>query len=532
MAEETSPRSKTSGFMNRTVYLAVALLLLAAGGGICAYLIWTKPGPSGEEPQDRRPLVRVFPAARTSHRVAITAYGTSRASKDWTAITEVFDEAVVVSPLFEEGEILPRFEPDKTPQVKTLLIQIDPEQYELAVSRHSAEVRAQDGQIKELSETEVNLKRVRSLQASQLELAQKEVARQEQLLAGNAGSDRAVEAAQDLALARFTALQQTDNKLALIPTQSARALASLDAFAAQLKQAQRELRHCTIRLPYAARCLKKSVEQGQYVTPGERLGTFLALDTAEVVAMVETRKMPHLIPEKIKQLGPIDLGQWHENPKGLPLDPSKSPFELLEIPVRISRALGDAWSGAEQSRIWWGRVTRIASSLDSATQTIPVIIEVRDAYKFQPGVRPPLMPDVFCEVTLYGTTLENVVVIPRDCLHDLPREDRVDRRENRHTVYLLRDGKLHVREVTVAALEEDRAVIAEGIEDGDLVIMGDLFPASEDMPLRGRLTHVELVGARQSVDVPADLLERRVPQDEPAAETPAGAEPSATEAAP
>ena len=56
-----------------------------------------------------------------------------------------------------------------------------------------------------------------------------------------------------------------------------------------------------------------------------------------------------------------------------------------------------------------------------------------------------------------------------------------------YTVYVLRDGKLHIADVEVLILEQDYAVIERGIEDGDMVILTDLFPASEGMLLDGEL---------------------------------------------
>jgi len=229
----------------------------------------------------------------------------------------------------------------------------------------------------------------------------------------------------------------------------------------------------------AARCASKSIEVDQYVAIGERLGTFLALRTAEVVAMVEMRKVPTLFPGGIKDLGSLDLTRT---------DLSKLLSQRIRIPVKVSWGLGD------RRPVWWGRVARIGSSLDPGTRTVPVIIEVPDPYSnVQPGVRPPLVPDAFCEVTAYGATVDDVVVIPRDAL----RDDRV---------YLLRDGKLHIQPVTVLAREDELAVISEGIESGDRVVLTDLFPAIEGMRLEGKLVD-NPVSPRTEIDVPANLFE-------------------------
>ena len=106
-----------------------------------------------------------------------------------------------------------------------------------------------------------------------------------------------------------------------------------------------------------------------------------------------------------------------------------------------------------------------------------------------------MLPGVFCQVTAYGATLKDVVVIPRDALHD-------------DLVYLARNGKLHRQKVKVAAREEELVVVSEGINAGDVVILTDLLPASENMPVRVELVP-NPVAPRDTaeLDIPGDLFE-------------------------
>ena len=457
------------------VWLTV-VALLAGGAGILAYLVLTPELPEGEPERDPGRLVRVLQAKSGSHRRSVTVYGTSRASQEWTAIAEVRGRALEVNPRFEPGEIL---------KADTLLVKIDTEEFTLAVERLDAEVRSQQKVVEELDQTEANLKEILRLRNEQLELADKALQRQLSLVESGVATDHTVEAARGVHLAQLIGCQETSYSLALIPSGRIRAKASLDALDAQLKDAKRKLADCEIRLPLDARCVSKSIEVDQYVGIGERLGIFLAMDTAEVVAMVEIRKgvnlFPHWIPEM--ESGSAVLAD----------EPA-----LREILGNVS---AEIYSGSGEP--WHGKVTRIASSLDRDTQTIPVIIEVANPYTdLIPGVRPPLVPGSFCKVTLYGETV-NKVVIPRDCLHEVIPNGRPDRAVS--VVYLLGgakesgqpgsegglSGHLEIRPVTVLALEDEVAVIEAGIEDGDLVVLGDLFPASDGMLLRGLLKDEE-----------------------------------------
>ncbi len=463
-----------------------AVVLVGVGVGVALYLIENKPIPEGKPTEAAPRLVRVMEARRAPHRCSTTAFGTSAASREWTAIAETAGDAVLVDGKFEAGEILGK---------GTLLVQIDPEDYRLAQRRHESEASAREAQLSELRETEKNLIEIRDLQKQQLDLAQKDLDRIQGLLDGGAVTESAADSARTAHLTRLLAFQETTNSLSLIPVLRARAEAERDMANVQVEQAKREIEECSIHLPFDARCVSKSIEQDQYVNVGQTLGTFLNMDTAEVAAMVESRKGRSLFPHGIPGLGPVDMALAHKND-----DLYRGALGLLDAEIH--------W-GTPPRR---GKVTRIGSSLDTATRTFSVIIEVADPYAdVSPGVRPPLVPDVFCEVTLYGVTVEDVIVIPRDCLHEVPRTSLSD--ELIPVVYLLRGGtkdqrdgatyfdggQLKIQEVEILVMEEDVVVIDSGLGEGDLVVLGDLYvprehwgarefgPASEAMPLRGLL---------------------------------------------
>ena len=474
------PGKIVSGNLRSRLLVCLTVVgLLAVGGAILAYLLLNPIRPEGEPERHSGRPVRVLEAKSGSHCCSTTVYGTSRASQQWTAIAEVRGKAVKVNTRFEPGEIL---------KADTLLVKIDTEEFTLAVESLDAEARSQRQFLEELDKTEANLKEIRQLQEDQLELAAKVVQRQESLAESNVATDQDVEAARGAHLAQLIGWQETTNSLALIPLRRNRAMASLDALDAQLKEANRKLADCEIRLPFDARCASKSIEVDQYVSVGERLGLFLAMDTAEVVAMVEIRKGANLFPRGIPGRESLDLNNTVLG------DASPLQDVLRRVSAEIHWGSGKPWDG---------KVTRIAASLDRDTRSVPVIIEVANPYTdLIPGVRPPLVPDAFCEVTLYGETVDNVVVIPRDCLHEVIPNGRPDRAES--VVYLLAgakesgesgsegerhfdSGRLEIRRVKVLSLEDKVAVIEEGIEDGDLVVLGDLFPASDGMLLRGLL---------------------------------------------
>ena len=287
--------------------LLLALLLLVVGALAVAYMVATKRGPSGQKEERPGRLVRVFRAQKASHRVAVTAFGTSRAKEEWTAIAEVSGRAVEVNSRFEPGEVLP---PDM------LLVRIDPTDYRLAVNRFEAELRARRAEIRQLDQTEANLKAILKLQQRQMRLAAAEYQRQQSVFTKHAGTRSALELAEESYVADMTAVERTRNELALVPAKRDLATAAADVIQAQLDQAKENLGKCELRLPFSARCVDKTVEVNQYVAAGERLGRFITLEEAEVVAMFEVRKLRGLFPRGMRELGDVGPGQ-HESPRVL-----------------------------------------------------------------------------------------------------------------------------------------------------------------------------------------------------------------------
>ena len=97
---------------------------------------------------------------------------------------------------------------------------------------------------------------------------------------------------------------------------------------------------------------------------------------------------------------------------------------------------------------------------------------VDDPYEnVEPGVRPPLVKGLFVRVTIEGPPLDGQRVVPRSAVHD--GRVFVANAENR----------LETRTVRVRAFQRDLALIADGLDFGDRVVVSDVSPAVEGMLL-------------------------------------------------
>ena len=124
---------------------------------------------------------------------------------------------------------------------------------------------------------------------------------------------------------------------------------------------------------------------------------------------------------------------------------------------------------------WPAEVNRVRETVDPQTRTIGVVVVVDEPLRNAiPGVRPPLTKNMYVEVALTGLPLADRLAVPRVALH-------VDG-DGGQVVYLVGDdGRLEIRPVTIRFVQGDLALVADGLAEGDRVVVSDLIPAIEGM---------------------------------------------------
>ncbi len=389
------------------------------------------------------PLVTVVPRA--------LGYGRVEPERVWEAVSEVSGRLIETHPQLRKGAMLR--EGDR-------LVRIDPTEYELAISRVQADILSTRAQLAEMTVKESNNRASLKIEEEALALRETELERKRALVGRGTVSASDFESEQRNLLVQRQQVQAQKSALNLLPTQGELLNAQLARHQAQLDSAKLDLSRTEIRLPFRARLSEVNVEQAQYVREGNILLKADAIDKAEIEAQIPIARMRALVRSEAK----VDLS------KGDPSDMAK----VLGITARVW--LRDPSGDVE----WPARFARMSDTLDPDTRTIGVIVVVDNPYAdAQPGVRPPLVKGLFAEVDLRGRPRPDRLVIPRHALND-------------GRVYLIEDGKLAIRQVEVEVMQPEYAVISGGIEAGAKIIVSDLAPAIEGMPLQGQLDEAVL----------------------------------------
>jgi multidrug efflux pump subunit AcrA (membrane-fusion protein) len=129
-----------------------------------------------------------------------------------------------------------------------------------------------------------------------------------------------------------------------------------------------------------------------------------------------------------------------------------------------------AWA-AGRSRT--GEVRGLIGAIDGQTRMARVLVSVPDPLaRRTEGDTPILIVGAIVQADIEGKPLEGVVKIHRDHL----RQD--------DTVWVMRDGALDVRKVTVAFRDAGHAYISDGLEEGEMIVTSSLATVADGAPLR------------------------------------------------
>lgn len=406
---------------------------------VVAYLVTHRPGPSRKQGEESIKTLRIIEVPSVDLVPRSVGYGAAEPGEIWEAIAEVKGAVTSIHPRLKSGELI---------EAKSELIQIDPTEYELAVARLEAGIKETQAKIEELAAEEENARKLLEVERRSLELTAKSLERKMELLESSAISKDDVDREEVKFLQQKQKVVNLENSLALIPFKRKSLDAAVAVHESNLKQAKNDLAKTTITAPFDCRLGEVNIEIEQFVGAGQRL--FKAYGTAftNVEARFRIEELRHLLGErKRSRLQP-----------GLSTGSFKQLFE--DIRVIITLESGD-WSAE-----WEARIDRLRETMDVKTREIRVVTVVDRPYeKASPGIRPPLMAGMFCQVELRAPSRPGSIVAPRSAIHD-------------NSVFVIdQEQRLQKKPVEVDFVASDFVVIESGLSEGEMLVVSDPAPA-------------------------------------------------------
>lgn len=413
---------------------------IALGIAVAAWLISTAEPPARMEEGERSVVARTVTAREAPVRTIVRGYGNVRAARSWEAVSEIAGAIVRRHPDLDTGNVIRK---------GTTVLKIDPTAYELAVAQAEADLAALDADVAQTDIDEANTGRLLTLEQSRLDLAETELERIRDLSERGVTSPSTLGEQERATLQVRRSVEELRNTLGLIPSRRNRLDAQMARTRVVLASARRDLEKTDIVVPFDLRIGTVHVERHQFVAPGQNLVTADDIEQAEITAQIPVMSFRRLLG---------DAGR----------DDASSPTEMFASFDKVSaevRLVSDA------SQTWPGRLVRVESALDPQARSVPAIVSVDDPYAgANPPLRLPLVPNMYVELILTGPVVDTAITLPDSAIHQ------------GNLVYL-RDGvgRLELREVSVAWRQGGQAVIANGLKQGEEVILDDLIPAIPGM---------------------------------------------------
>ncbi len=341
--------------------------------------------------------------------------------------TEQLRAADIQMTIEGNGTVKPRVEVDIVPEVPGKVVSIHPQMKVGGFIRAGETILQIDKRDYKLAVEQSNAVVAQAQVALDMEKAEAEVAKKEweQLHPGT----------------------EPDSPLVLREPQIRQAEASLESANAQLATANLKLERTEVSLPLDILITSEKVDLGQYVNVGQSLGSGYGVDAVEIE-----------VPLEDEELAWFDVfgGAVSVNGNG----PSSK-----RTPVTVKAR----FAGAEHT--WQGYVTRTTGQADRMSRMVSVVVEVAQPFD-GPSGKPPLLPGVFADVIIEGRILKDAVAVPRDAIRE------------GNKIWVVNDGRFHVRSLDIVRSDKDYAYAVSGLEDNTAIIVSSLDAAVDGMEVR------------------------------------------------
>lgn len=232
--------------------------------------------------------------------------------------------------------------------------------------------------------------------------------------------------------------------LALKKPQVAQAKAALKAAEVELQRAQLDLERTKLTVPFNGRVKSRLAGIGQFVTPGTPLGRVFATDQVEVRLALTDAQLRTLG----KQMGFV----------------AKSEQEAPRV------VFSNDMAGT--THFWHGYLKSIDAAVDSHTRSIYALAVLDAPYEQDSDV--PMAVGMYVEASIAGREVNQATLIPRSALRP------------GNIVFTVEDGMLRRKDVEVIFQSDEFALISQGVQPGQDVVVSPIRNPIEGMAVEGR----------------------------------------------
>ncbi|MCA9199350.1 MAG: HlyD family efflux transporter periplasmic adaptor subunit [Planctomycetales bacterium] len=447
------------------------MLLLIGIAGLIGFVALREPPPSREVGR-QPPLVEVGTVKPADNQLSLEVDGEVVPSRQTTLASQVAGRIEKKSSACQAGNYVAK---------GTLLLQIDPSDYDLAIQRIQESVAQANVSLEEIDVEKSNLAELVQLAETDIRLQDREIKRIETLMAKNASSQADLDTVLRAEIQTRTNLQSLRNQASLLETKRSRLIREKESLLVQLEQATLDRKRTTITAPMDGVITDDIVEEDDFVQPGTAL-----------VQLEDTSKVEVRFQLKLDELQWLWAGRAEAETLS---DTQHLSYRLPPAPVMVSMEVGG------QTYEWDAVLARYdGAGINVATRTVPCIAEVANprggrlkstSKNLSSMAAPPvLLRGTFVNLRIEFDTPVPLLSIPLQALRLREYANSAGSDEEavrRNCVWKVEDGKLKVVSIDIAEeLGNDILLFAEGSElrEGDTIITSPLSLAVDSMQVR------------------------------------------------
>ncbi|MGS0696730.1 efflux RND transporter periplasmic adaptor subunit [Shewanella sp. 0m-4] len=415
---------------------------VAVGVVVLILVVKLRSHPPLELQAEPSKLVEVIELKQVPVVAQVDAFGRVSPKIQWQLLPEVGGRVVYKHPDLAVGKILPK---------DTLLLSIDPLDYQIRLSQAQADRKALEGQLAGKGLQLKNLQLSLQIENNRYDLVQSDLKRKETLRKQNLISQSELDGERQNLLAQQQKLQELDNSLNLMPNETDILKAQLQQAVAREEEAQSQLAKTEIRQPFEGRVAEVNIENNQVVSPQQVLARINGIEVMEVEAQVSLGDVMTLMKTVNKP-----QGQEMQLPRA----------EALGLSAEINL------KGATYSFSWPAKISRIGETVDPTLATVSVVLQVEQQYReLKIGQSPPLVNGMFVSARIKGGE-RDYWMVPERALHG-------------DKLYIMnQENRLQLIDVQVLFRQEGQAALQGEFVDGMKLVLTDLIPAVNGMALR------------------------------------------------
>jgi RND family efflux transporter MFP subunit len=391
--------------------------------------------------------VEVIVAKKIPFSPRSTAYGNVEPAVLLKAKSEVSGKIVYLHPELKKGGSIAQGH---------VVLRIEPTTFEFSLDQSKAGLAGSQSSLKQLAVEEKSTRRSLKIAKENLRVGQKELARLRKIWEKRLIARSNVDAEQQKVLQLQQSVEDLQGKLATYSSRKSATQAQIKQSKTQLAQSQDTLGRTDIIMPFDARIGDVLVEKGEFIAQGNTLFEALGTQSIEINAQLPTRQFRSLL------LG-LDKNKVNlQEPDGL-----QNALNTLGLQAQVELV------GYENDYAsWQGKLLRIGEAVDPTRDTIDLVVSVNNPYDgVIPGKRPPLLKGMYTKVEFIAPIQERLI-LPRKALHQ-------------GRVYIAKaNNQLEIRPVKILYQQGELVVIGEGINVGEKIIITDVVPVIEGLPLK------------------------------------------------